>query len=80
MSEKNNRINQIEKLDFEAALEQLEDIIENIETSKHGLEQAIEDYEYAILLKKHLNKKLTDAKLKINKITESGISPVNEIL
>ena len=35
------------------------------------LDQIIKDYEYGINLKKHLEKKLAEAKLKISKISEN---------
>lgn len=62
----------IDKLDFETSLNKLEEIVETIENSQNGLEKSIEDYEYGIALKNHLFKKLEDAKVKIEKISDLG--------
>lgn len=59
----------IENLSFEAALEELETIVRNLETGNTPLEQSITSYERGVALKNHCETKLRDARMKIEKIT-----------
>lgn len=59
----------VETLNFEDALQELEQIIRNLETGKTSLEQSIELYERGVALKTHCESKLREARLKIEKIT-----------
>ncbi|MDD3020034.1 MAG: exodeoxyribonuclease VII small subunit [Alphaproteobacteria bacterium] len=59
----------VESMNFEDALEELENIIRNLETGKTSLEQSIESYERGISLKTHCETKLREARMKIEKIT-----------
>ncbi len=61
----------IEKLSFEAAMGELEDIVRSLESGKAALEESITAYERGIALKTHCEKKLAEARLKIEKITLS---------
>lgn len=61
----------VEKLNFEAALSELEGIVRSLESGKAPLDESIEAYEYGIKLKNHCEKKLAEARLKIEKITLS---------
>lgn len=61
----------LEKLNFEAALAELEGIVRSLETGKAPLEESISAYERGIALKNHCEKKLAEARLKIEKITLS---------
>jgi exodeoxyribonuclease VII small subunit len=61
----------LEKLNFEAALMELEEIVKSLESGKAPLEESIVAYERGILLKNHCEKKLSEARLKIEKITLS---------
>lgn len=61
----------LEKLNFEAALSELEGIVRSLESGKAPLEESIEAYERGIALKNHCEKKLAEARLKIEKITLS---------
>jgi exodeoxyribonuclease VII small subunit len=61
----------LEKLNFEAALAELEGIVRSLESGKAPLEESIEAYERGIALKNHCEKKLAEARLKIEKITLS---------
>lgn len=63
MSEEN-----IDKLSFEEALSRLENIVRELEAGKIKLDDAVNAYEQAVSLKKFCEKKLNDAKLKIEKI------------
>ncbi|MES2677600.1 MAG: exodeoxyribonuclease VII small subunit [Pseudomonadota bacterium] len=57
--------NNIEKLDFETALEKLEEIVEKLGSGKVNLEEMVDLYEQGIALKDHCSKKLSDAKMKV---------------
>lgn len=59
----------VEKLSFEEALGELEQIVRDLETGQAPLENSISSYERGIALKKHCEKKLKDAQAKIEKIT-----------
>jgi exodeoxyribonuclease VII small subunit len=59
----------IKNLSFEDALAELETIVRNLETGDTKLDQSIEAYERGIALKKHCEKRLNDARLKIEKIS-----------
>ncbi len=59
----------IEKLSFEEALSELEGIVRALESGKAPLDESISAYERGISLKNHCEKKLTDARLKIEKIS-----------
>jgi exodeoxyribonuclease VII small subunit len=58
----------VSKLSFEAALSELEEIVRQLETGKSSLEDAIGAYERGAELKKHCEKKLTEAKSRVEKI------------
>jgi len=59
----------LEKLNFEAALEELEGIVRALESGKAPLDESIANYERGIALKNHCEKKLAEARLKIEKIS-----------
>lgn len=59
----------IEKLSFEEALSELEGIVRNLETGQTKLDESIAAYERGVALKKHCEKRLNDARLKIEKIS-----------
>lgn len=59
----------VANMSFEDALTELEGIVRDLESGKAPLEKSIESYERGIELKKHCEKKLRDAKEKIEKIT-----------
>lgn len=61
----------IDKLSFENALGELEGIVRALESGKAPLEESISAYERGIALKNHCEKKLSEARLKIEKITLS---------
>lgn len=62
----------IANMTFEEALSELEELISGIENGKQDLNTTINSFERGILLKKHCDSKLTEAKLKIEKITKSS--------
>ena len=58
----------LNKLTFEDALAQLENIVRELEAGKIKLDDAVEAYEKATALKKFCEDKLKSAQLKIEKI------------
>ncbi len=60
----------ISKMSFEEALAELEKIVMKLESGKETLENAINDYEYGNALREYCEKKLSEAKLKIDKIVK----------
>ncbi len=62
----------IKAMNFEQALAELEDIVEALEQGQGDLDGAISAYERGVALKKHCEAKLTDAKLKVEKISLDG--------
>jgi exodeoxyribonuclease VII small subunit len=65
MSDLNNKIS---LMSFEEALAELEKIVVKLESGKESLENAINDYEYGNALREYCEKRLAEAKLKIDKI------------
>lgn len=59
----------LENLSFEKALEELEGIVRSLESGKAPLEESIAAYERGMALKQYCEKKLSEARLKIEKIT-----------
>ncbi len=59
----------LDDLSFEEALSELETIVGSLESGKAPLESSIQSYERGIALKKHCEKKLSEAQEKIEKIT-----------
>ena len=58
----------IESLTFEAALNSLEEIVNQLDTGSIDLDKAVEAYERGAKLKEHCEKKLREAQLRIEKI------------
>lgn len=58
----------IQKLSFEAALAELEDIVRDLEDGRGELEGAIKAFERGTLLKRHCETKLKEAEARIEKI------------
>ena len=59
--------NDINNLTFEEALEELEKITNDFETGESTLENAVNLYNRGVLLKKHCEQKLIEAKKKLMK-------------
>lgn len=66
----------IKNMSFEAALAELKDIVKKIDTGEETLESSIISFERGVLLKEHCEKKLQEAKLKIEKITKLADSSI----
>ena len=62
-------LEQINKMSFEDALQELEKIVESLEQGSSKLDDAINDYERGALLRKHCELKLREAKARVEKIT-----------
>lgn len=58
----------IETLSFEDALQELEQIVQKLESGNVALERSIAMYERGAALKAHCEKKLKSARLKVEKI------------
>jgi len=59
----------ISKMSFEQALEELKTIVEQLETGETRLDDAIAAYERGSRLKRHCEDKLREAQAKIEKIS-----------
>ena len=68
---------EINKLSFEKAMEELSEIVENLESGNIDLEKSIEYYTRGSYLKSHCQKKLDEAVLKLDEIK---VSPDGKIL
>ncbi len=65
----------IKKMSFEAALQELEKIVSELEAGDVDLEKSIQVYERGTALKAHCEAKLREAEMKVEKIT---LSPAGE--
>ena len=70
--------NNINNLSFEEALEELESITESFEDGNSTLENAVNLYNRGVLLKKHCEKKLKEAKKKIDELKVNSIDSTIE--
>ena len=70
--------NNINNLSFEEALEELESITESFEDGNSTLENAVNLYNRGVLLKKHCEKKLKEAKKKIDEVKINNIGSTIE--
>ena len=59
----------INALAFESALSELEDIVRRLEQGQISLDDAINSYERGALLKQHCEKKLEQARMRVEKIS-----------
>ncbi|MBT3239230.1 MAG: exodeoxyribonuclease VII small subunit [Rhodospirillaceae bacterium] len=58
----------IRKMSFEDALEEMEDIVQRLESGQVKLDEAIDAYTRGAHLKEHCQAKLNEAQVKIDKI------------
>ena len=70
---KNLKLGDIEKMRFEEAFNELNKIEDYIESTEVSLDDSIMVYETGIQLKKHCEKKLKDAEVKIKKVVDNKI-------
>ncbi len=59
----------VENLTFEAALDELQGLVKNLESGQTALEESITAYERGTALKNHCERKLREARAKIEKIS-----------
>lgn len=76
MSSQTTKAN-IKKMSFEEAMAELESIVTRLESGQIHLEDAIESYTYGAQLKDHCEKKLSEARLKVEKITADAAKPAS---
>lgn len=62
----------IEKMTFEEALEELTSLVRKLDSDQANLTEAIGSFERGVELKNHCEKKLSDARLKVEKIARSA--------
>lgn len=60
---------EIEKMEFEEALHELEEIVKKLEEGKSSLKESVSLYERGTLLKKHCDKILESVQLKLSQIS-----------
>ncbi len=65
-------MNKKEKISFEDALRDLEDIVDNLNNDELELEKAISAYEKGMQLKKICEQRLKEAKLRIENIKDEN--------
>lgn len=78
MTEKKN----VDKMEFEEALEELEGIVKLLEDGKSTLKESVDLYERGTMLKKRCDQILESTQLRINKISvdkDTGGISVSEI-
>lgn len=62
----------IAAMSFEQALKELETIVRKLEAGQGELESSIADYARGTALKDHCQKKLADARMKVEKIMQAA--------
>jgi exodeoxyribonuclease VII small subunit len=67
-SEKKSSGDDIALMSFEQAMTSLEEIVRRLESGQISLEESIKDYALGTALKSHCMQKISDAKLKVEKI------------
>ena len=61
----------IAKMSFEEAIDELEAIVKKLEAGKGRLDEAIDSYERGTLLRRHCEAKLSEAQARIERIMPS---------
>jgi exodeoxyribonuclease VII small subunit len=67
-----SELKSIKNISFEEALAELEEIVKKIDAGQESLESAINSFERGVFLKSYCEKRLKEARLKIEKITKSA--------
>lgn len=75
MADKDNAA--IEALGFEQALQELESIVKALESGSVSLDESINAYERGAELKRHCEKKLAEARMRVEKISLGPDGSVN---
>tara|TARA_S200000501_G_scaffold291000_1_gene276123 strand:+ start:466 stop:693 length:228 start_codon:yes stop_codon:yes gene_type:complete len=63
---------ELEKMNFEDAMKELENLVDSLDKGDVSLDEAIAAYDRGSQLKDHCQKKLNEAKMKIETIQSSG--------
>ena len=66
----------LEKMTFEDAMKELENLVDSLDKGDVSLDEAIAAYDRGSQLKDHCQKKLNEAKMKVETIQSSGESNV----
>ena len=66
----------LEKMTFEDAMKELENLVDALDKGDVSLDEAIAAYDRGSQLKDHCQKKLSEAKMKVETIQSSGESNV----
>lgn len=72
MTKAENKHEDIKDLSFEDALKELETIVRDLEAGGQALDASIEHYTRGTALRSHCEKKLVEAKMKVEKIVADG--------
>jgi len=64
--------NPLEKMTFEDAMKELENLVDSLDKGDVSLDEAIAAYDRGSQLKDHCQKKLNEAKMKVETIQSSG--------
>ena len=67
----------LEKMTFEEAIKELERLVDDLDKGDVSLDEAIAAYDRGSQLKDHCQKKLNEAKMKVETIQSSGNSKNN---
>ena len=68
--------NSLEKMTFEDAMKELENLVDSLDKGDVSLDEAIAAYDRGSQLKDHCQKKLNEAKMKVETIQSPGGSNV----
>ena len=63
---------ELEKMNFEDAMKELENLVDSLDKGDVSLDEAIAAYDRGSQLKDHCQKKLNEAKMKVETIQSSG--------
>lgn len=69
--------NAIDAMGFEQALQELETIVKALESGNVSLDESINAYERGAALKRHCEKKLAEARMRVEKISLGPDGAVN---
>lgn len=63
---------EVSKMSFEESIQQLESLVEKLEAGGTDLDQSLEIYEKAVMLRNHCKEVLDDGQRRIKKILETS--------
>ncbi|KJV56541.1 exodeoxyribonuclease VII, small subunit [Orientia chuto str. Dubai] len=72
-----NKEKSIDDMSFEEALNELEQIVKIVDSGQEKLEDIIKAFERGAALKKHCEKKLSEAKFRIEKVVNDNANNVS---